>query len=240
MTVNIAIFSELNVAFVLNCAMKLRINEVIYKLRFFFIPYLIILSSCLIIKLLYTREDIYFEVNGHHYSYADRFFSYATDVGNGLAVPVICIILLLYNHRKAFLVLTSFLVTLIISQTIKVIVHAPRPSTYFKDQLTHIYFIKGIKMLSWNSFPSGHTVQAFTLAVVLSYITPKKRWGFIYLLLALFIGYSRMYLSQHFFEDVVAGSIIGSMATLIWLTIIDSKPFLHTPEWTRGSVFNRN
>ena len=240
MTVNITNFRELNVGFVLNCAMKLRINEVLYQLRFFFIPYLIILSSCLIIKLLYTRESIYFEVNGHHYAYADRFFCYATDFGNGLAVPIIAVILLLYSRRKAFLLVSSFLVAALLCQIIKRIVHAPRPSIYFKDQLTHIYFIKGIRMLSWNSFPSGHTVQAFTLAVVLSYVTPKKRWGFIYLLLALFIGYSRMYLSQHFFEDVVAGSIIGSISTLIWLTIIDSKPFLHTQGWLRGYVFNKD
>ena len=219
--------------------MKIRINQVFYKLRFFFIPYLIILCSCLVLKLLLTREDIFFEVNEHHYSFADQFFSYATDFGNGIAVPVIGLILLLHSYRKAFLVISCSLVTTIVCQVIKVAVHAPRPSVYFKDQLTHIYFIKGIKMLSWNSFPSGHTVQAFTLAVVLSYITPNKKWAFIYLLLALFIGYSRMYLSQHFFEDVVAGSIIGSITTVIWLTIIDSKPFIHSPKWARGYVFNK-
>lgn len=214
--------------------MKLRITEVLYRLRLFFIPYLIILATCLLIKLTHSREDIYWTVNHHHYYFFDNFFSYATDLGNGIAAVIIIILLLLYNYRHTFLMATSFLLTSLVAQIIKRIFHSPRPSLYFKDQVTHIYFVKGIKILSTNSFPSGHSVQAFTIAVVVAYIARQKRWGFIALLFAIFVAYSRMYLSQHFFEDVTAGSIIGTMTTIIWLTIIDSKPFLHSPKWNRG------
>lgn len=72
------------------------------------------------------------------------------------------------------------------------------------------------------------------MAVVLAYLARQKTWGFILLLAAILVGYSRMYLSEHFFEDVMAGSIIGTVATIIWLTIIDSKPFIHTQAWGRG------
>ena len=33
--------------------------------------------------------------------------------------------------------------------------------------------------------------------------------------MAILVGYSRIYLSQHFFEDVYAGSIIGVVITII-------------------------
>ncbi|MCJ8210158.1 phosphatase PAP2 family protein [Mucilaginibacter sp. RS28] len=214
--------------------MKLRIIDVLYRLRLFFIPYLAILITCLIIKLTHSREDIYFTVNHHHNHFFDDFFSYATDLGNGIAAVIILIVMLLYSYRNTFLLATSFAITSVLAQIVKRIFHSPRPSLYFKDELTHIYFVKGIKILSTNSFPSGHTVQAFTIAVVLAYVARQKRWGFIALLFALFIGYSRMYLSQHFFEDVVAGSIIGTITTVIWLTIIDSKPFLHSLKWKHG------
>ncbi|WDF56818.1 phosphatase PAP2 family protein [Mucilaginibacter sp. KACC 22063] len=214
--------------------MNLRITDVLYRLRLFFIPYLLILSSCLIIKLLFTREQIYYSINSYHNDLANQLFIYATDLGSGFIMIVLTIILLLYSYRTAFLLVTSFGITTILVQVVKRIVKAPRPSLYFEHNLSHIYFVPGVKMLMTNSFPSGHTVQAFTVAVVLAYTARQKRWGFIYLLLALAVGYSRMYLSEHFFEDVVAGSIIGTVATVIWLTIIDGKPFLHQNKWKRG------
>jgi len=219
--------------------MNMRITEVLYRLRVFIIPYLLIICTCLIIKLTYSREQIYFEVNGYHDSFADVFFTYATDLGAGISIIVLTIIFLLINYRKAFLLISSFTITSLLSTVAKNIFHSPRPYLYFKADLNHIYLVKGEHMLSNNSFPSGHTIEAFTLAVVLSYVTPNKRWGFIFLLLAIAVAYSRMYLSEHFFEDVTAGSIIATMATVMWLTFIDSQPFLHHARWNKG-LLNRD
>jgi membrane-associated phospholipid phosphatase len=219
--------------------MKLRITDVLYRLRLFFVPYVIILSICLTIKLIYTREAIYFAVNSYHNVIADYFFIGATAVGDGLFMLLVAIILALYSYRNAFLMATSFLITTVLVQIAKRIVHAPRPSVYFTDH-THIYYVNGVKLFTSNSFPSGHTVQAFTMAVVLAYLAKQKSWGLILLVAAICVGYSRMYLSEHFFEDVLAGSIIGTVATVIWLTIIDSKPFIHSPAWSRGLLSKKN
>jgi membrane-associated phospholipid phosphatase len=51
---------------------------------------------------------------------------------------------------------------------------------------------------------------------------------------ALMVGYSRMYLSQHFFEDVTVGSVVGVMVTVIWLSYIDRKKFINSPRWNQG------
>jgi len=217
----------------------MRITEVLYRLRIFIIPYLIIICTCLIIKLTYSREDIYFEINSLHSDFADVFFTYATDLGAGISIIILTIIFLLLNYRKAFLLISSFTLTSLLAQLIKYTFHSPRPYLYFKADLSRIYLVKGIYMLTTNSFPSGHTVEAFTIATVLAYVTPNKRWGFIFLILAICVGYSRMYLSEHFFEDVTAGSIIGTMATIMWLTFIDSQPFLRQPKWSKG-ILNRD
>lgn len=217
----------------------MRITDVLYRLRLFLIPYLIIISACLIIKLSYSREDIYYGVNSIHDYLADIFFTYATNLGAGISIITLTLIFLLFNYKNAFLLISSFAITSLLEQVVKNLFHSPRPYLYFKADLNHIHLVKGIEMYSTNSFPSGHTVEAFTIAVVLTYITPNKRWGFIYLLLAILVGYSRMYLSEHFFEDVIGGSIIGTIATIIWLTIIDSQPFLHKAKWSKG-LLNRD
>jgi len=200
----------------------------------FFIPYLVLLAVCLIIKLTYSREDIYFAVNSHNYSWADALAPYLTDVGNGWTTVAIAAILLLFNYAKSFLMAVVYAVTSILAQIIKRIFDAPRPMLYFKDQLSNIHFVKGVDMLSLHSFPSGHTVTAFSTAVLITYWCKNKFWGLPLLLLAIGVGYSRMYLSEHFFEDVTAGSAIGVITTVFLIGWLAGKPFLQSDKWNRG------
>jgi membrane-associated phospholipid phosphatase len=87
----------------------------------------------------------------------------------------------------------------------------------------------GGKIHTWQSFPSGHTMTAFALALFLSILIRNKFWGVLLLILAILVAYSRVYLFQHFPKDVFAGSIFGVFAVLIafpidflrikWLTL---------------------
>jgi len=213
---------------------KTQIKIVVTQLRQFLILYSIVLLGCLLIKLIYNRETIYFTVNSWHWDFTDQIAPYVTDLGEGLTVVIISIIWALFNYRGAFLMATSWGVTSILAQILKPIFHAPRPRLYFKDQLSRIHFVKGVDILSHSSFPSGHTVTAFSAAVVAVYLCRNKNWSAVFLFLAILIGFSRMYLSQHFFEDVTGGSIIGVLVTVIWLGWLDSKKFIHSEGWSRG------
>jgi undecaprenyl-diphosphatase len=57
------------------------------------------------------------------------------------------------------------------------------------------------------SFPSGHTITAFSVALVLSSYYPDLRW--VLLPAAGAIAVSRILLGMHFLTDVIAGSAIG-------------------------------
>ncbi len=214
--------------------MNTRLLNVLHQLRLFFVPYLIIIITCIIIKLTHTRAEIYFAVNARHYPWADSIFPLVTHLGDGFMLAPIAIYFLLTSYRKLVLFAGGFAVTGILIQVVKRMFHSPRPKAYFSGDLTHIYFVKGQVILMNNSFPSGHTVTAFMAATVLGYLSVTKRWGFIYLILAIAVGYSRMYLSEHFFEDVVAGSIISVMSTVMWITWMDGRPFMHSMKWGRG------
>ncbi|UEG55238.1 phosphatase PAP2 family protein [Mucilaginibacter daejeonensis] len=214
--------------------MNTRITDVLHHIRFFLLPYLIILITCIIIKITHSREAIYFAVNARHSDLGDLIFPYVTDLGEGFMVVSVTLIMLLFSYRKTILIITSFAFSGIMVQIFKHLFRAPRPIVYFEKQLDHIHFVKGVAMMHTNSFPSGHTVTAFSAAVVLSYLAVNKRWGFIYLLVAISVAYSRMYLSQHFFEDVTAGSIVGSMSTLMWVTWMDNRPFMHAQRVSKG------
>ncbi|HTH82858.1 MAG TPA: phosphatase PAP2 family protein [Mucilaginibacter sp.] len=214
--------------------MKIGINEVLKQVRLFFILYLILLCACLIIKVLFTRHDIYFAVNAHFYAFADWIAPYITDLGNGWTIISLSAILLLFNYRAGFLMASTYAITSLTAQVVKYICDLPRPTLLYKDQLSHIHLVKGVYMLQFNSFPSGHTVTAFSAAIVILYLIKNKNWWVALLIYAVAVGYSRMYLSEHFFEDVVAGSAIGVFGTIFWLSFIESRQFIHRPSWNKG------
>jgi len=58
------------------------------------------------------------------------------------------------------------------------------------------------------SFPSGHTMTAFAIALVVSYFYPGLE-GPLYFLAAS-IALSRVVLGMHFLSDVLAGAVLGS------------------------------
>lgn len=68
------------------------------------------------------------------------------------------------------------------------------------------------------SFPSGHTMTAFSIALVVSYFYPNLEWPMYFL--AISIGLSRIVLGMHFLSDVLAGAVLGSalgVASLVTL-----------------------
>jgi membrane-associated phospholipid phosphatase len=214
--------------------MNIGIKDVLYKIRWFFIPYLVVLTACLLIKLNYSREEIFFAVNSHNFAFGDIIAPYLTDLGNGWTTIALAATLLLFNYARAFIMAVVYAITSITAQIIKHIFDAPRPKLYFKDQLSQIHFVKGVDILSLHSFPSGHTVTAFSTTLLITYWCRNKGWGLPLLLLAMMVGYSRMYLSEHFFEDVTAGSTIGVVITICLITLLMNVKFLQSAGWNRG------
>jgi undecaprenyl-diphosphatase len=62
------------------------------------------------------------------------------------------------------------------------------------------------------SFPSGHTITAFAVAVSLSHFYPELAIGLLFC--AVSVGASRILLGMHFLSDVVAGAGIGALIAL--------------------------
>jgi undecaprenyl-diphosphatase len=67
--------------------------------------------------------------------------------------------------------------------------------------------------LDGRSFPSGHAANNMAVAAVLILFFPRLGW--LYLPIALLIGYSRIYTGSHWPLDVAAGMVLGLFGGVI-------------------------
>lgn len=177
---------------------------------------ILLMAFLLLIVLFFSKATSFLLFNYYHSTMLDNFFTYYTYLGDGIvAVLIIGVLLLCGKKVLSTRLFFSFVVSGITSQILKNIFHTPRPKSFFIHQSYH-YFIEGITHSGFHSFPSGHTTTAFAMATTLACHFRQKILCFVFLVLAAGVGYSRIYLGQHFVEDVFAGMVLGiSTATLI-------------------------
>lgn len=157
-------------------------------------------------------------INQHFDERLGLFFKYATHLGDGLVYALIFVFFLLYRYYYAILTAVLILIQTFFVQIMKRVVFAssPRPKTFFQDwEGVTLQFVEGVKVHAFNSFPSGHTASAFAIATLLTIYFQKPILTVLFFLGAVLVGISRVYLLQHFFEDVLVGASIGIISTLI-------------------------
>ena len=182
----------------------------------------IVLALVLGIALLITQKaELHLALCQPHTTVLDTIVPIITNLVDWL--PYLCVILLLfYRAGWATFLASNLLLSTIIVQPIKHIVCAPRPLTWFAENMPDVTLplVEGVRMNHWLSFPSGHTTTFFVLFYSLSIIlcaenvTGKMILSFLCFLCASFGAYTRIYLSQHFALDIFAGILIAVFSTL--------------------------
>ncbi|OJV51737.1 MAG: hypothetical protein BGO31_11365 [Bacteroidetes bacterium 43-16] len=164
-------------------------------------------------------------VHSAHTPFWDYIFYYYTYVGDFVVIgPLLLLVWLLpaANRTWHFFLLLLFtqLFPFLAVQGIKLLINAPRPSVVF-GAAPWFHRIEGLNLHQQLSFPSGHTAGAFACFTLMSILLPAKKafWGILLFLLAFLVAYSRMYLGQHFFEDVYVGSILGTLLCILLYSI---------------------
>lgn len=187
-------------------------KQLLKENRFFFIPYFLFLFVCSFLLLSFSKTELHILSNEANNNFLDYFFKYATYLGNGTVIAILFIILLFVKYRYAFAFLTGSLFTTVVVNFFKKVLLDDmfRPSKYFELFETYqLHFVEGVKLHSYNSFPSGHTATAFNLFFMLALLVKSNTLKLLFFVLAALVAYSRVYLSQHFLIDISIGSIIG-------------------------------
>lgn len=176
-------------------------------------------------SLLYNfkQPEIELAINGLNSIYSDYFFKYITFIGDGIFYTAVCLIICIIDWKKGVVSGVIGIVQGLIVQGLKyyVFAEAPRPMHTFETNPPNItpHLVDGVQIHAFGSFPSGHTATAFAMAICLIFVftAHKPLLSLLLFLAAILVGYSRIYLLQHFFVDVYMGSILGVfVAIYIW------------------------
>lgn len=183
----------------------------------------VVLFFLLSFGLLAEKGQLVLWANQHYSETLDLFFKYITYMGDGVIFVLVTILILLHKKKFTVKVILIGIVHGLLVSFFKRILFAnfDRPAVFFKKH-SLLHFVDGVSVHSHFSFPSGHTATAFALATTLALIYRSYFVLYASMIAALLIGYSRMYLLQHFFEDVYGGAFIG-FATAFSIYMINWK-----------------
>ncbi|MBL7952343.1 MAG: phosphatase PAP2 family protein [Flavobacteriales bacterium] len=165
-----------------------------------------------------------------HSSTLDQFFTHITHLGDGVVPTVLALVILLLRDVRSFLMMgISCAASALIVQAMKHAFAYDRPFM-FKQQLGELHWVDGLELHHHLSFPSGHATASFSMCYALAVLIGRNGIAAALAVLAIVIAYSRVYLSQHFSEDILAGSAIGVITALLvhrWLY----GPAMMTRRW---------
>ncbi len=183
----------------------------------------------LLFVLAYGKEGSFLIINRHNAPVFDQFFRVWTYLGDGVIWVPLFLYTLLFRRKFFIAVLASVIICTVLTHFLKRVVFADemRPVVVLGEDVVHV--VKDLHMNRSNSFPSGHTSTAFTLALLMAFLYPRGWAAYFFPLIAFFVGYSRVYLSQHFVTDVCVGMLIGIISSWLSLLVFERYRSRHLP-----------
>jgi undecaprenyl-diphosphatase len=140
-----------------------------------------------------------------------------TIIGRLLIIAGAMLLLWKGEKDKRILVPLLFLTILLTDQlssfVLKNLVQRSRPC----HLVNGMYVMENLRLLvtcgAGFSFPSSHAANSFAVSTLLTIYYPKFLWAFI--LFALLVSFSRIYVGVHYPLDVVGGAVTGTLCSLI-------------------------
>ena len=202
----------------------LTLQRAIGRHPYYFLALLIFVIAASVTIALDNKVDCFIRMNPLHERWLDIFFIGLTYLGDGIfSLLMAAMVLLIWrDYRLAIHIVAAYLISGLMAQVLKRIWMAPRPRMII-DGTMYKNFLAGISGTGFSSFPSGHTTSVFALATILVLHATHKRWEGFFLFVAVLVGYSRIYLGQHFLPDVTAGALLGTCTGIMVYTFVNLR-----------------
>lgn len=200
------------------------------KLWFLIPPFLLLLFIYLYFTFLHdgntftveyvkVQTDLFLYLN-HKLSQFPNLEFNLIQFGDVIIVFPLLTVLLIYAPKFWEALFISSIISLVVSATLKKLFAVPRPAAVLNHDS---FIIIGETLSGKTSLPSGHSITIFIVTTILCFaFIPKKNkmiWSVFILSLGLFIAFSRVGVGAHYPFDVIIGSTIGVIISIIGIRI---------------------
>jgi len=188
-----------------------KLQKIVLDNLAFLIPWIVFEVAAIIIIFSNNRFELHLLLNSLHNPTLDKLFIIITELGSGLAVLLVFLTLLFFNIKNALFVGLSGLFSGLTTQFFKRVIFNDymRPAAFI-EKMPNLQFVDGVDL---------HHALLFSISV----LSKNKIVKIICFATAVLIAYSRIYISQHFINDIVAGSFVGVIITFVMALMIFSK-----------------
>lgn len=124
-----------------------------------------------------------------------------------IPLGIAAVLLIVRRWRAAVFALAAFLFSAVLIQMLKHLFGRARP----EDMLV---------LSDYGSFPSGHTANAATIAVVVCVLFPRAWTVLVGVLWVLAMALSRTLLSVHWLTDTIGGALVGAAAVVLLAAVL--------------------
>ena len=189
--------------------------KIIERNSLFFALYIVCFFGVFFQELNKPELEATLYFGAHRTVLGNEFFKFWTLLGEAYPYFILPLFIVFFKKdRKIILkIALTGLVVLILSYILKEIFQSPRPSSVLESLglAANFNFVPDIELhTGLTSFPSGHTASAFALFGLMAFqFSRNKVLQIVFFLTAFLVGVSRVYLTQHFPQDVLFGSGIG-------------------------------
>jgi len=180
--------------------------------------------------LFVSKIEILFVINASRTPFWDIFFIKSSALGNAITVVFALFLVLRFKFKWMAIFLLGFLIQVFIVLLFKkgLLNGELRPYLYFyrSNLMDGINLVEGVKIRYVNTFPSGHTATIFFLVSFFALLARNRVASWVLLLVGLLVGFSRMYLFQHWYSDVYFGMLFGTASSITAYLIVRAYPKL--------------
>ncbi len=179
-------------------------------------PYFLLLSMAFSFSSSWQQKDAEWlhAINQSRYKALDTVYIVVSKTAGPLAIGLPLLLLAVSYakrskplRRKTIFLIISVASAAALTNILKYLINRPRPFDSYE-------FIEKLGSAGSPSFPSGHTSDAFALAMALSLAFPRWPVVIISFFWAALMAYTRMSLGVHYPSDVVAGAAIGVISAV--------------------------
>ncbi len=185
------------------------------KRLLFFLPISLYTLLFFLLKLEHSKLNLHIFINQKVHPGPDLLFVFLSKTVEGFFIIGLLITSYFVEKKMIIKLIIMFALYGLLTLFFKRIVFADmmRPSFFFG--IDDIVFVENVKLHQRYSFPSGHSAEVFALGMFAINIF-RKVWAYVFFgIFCTLVAFSRVYLSQHFIEDTVAGAWLGIICGLL-------------------------